>query len=270
MKNLSRPVENIKAESFLTAFFDSCSGISVEHNGVFSRNYNEDIVDIDSTGNEKINIRLSRDSLFHILPESLFFQEYKLREAGKKNNSEKFRSELEKIQKEKQKILTFFQPFDSTYFGLRFELEKELNSIAANRTALLIEELFDIFHIKTENSLIRKIIPLIPFASEIRGNRKILKDILKAVFSPATIEMKRIKRRNSEGVVEIVMKTAVNIEKLSSKEFNNLKRETDEFAVFFYEWFLPVDSLFELKIKDTKEMFILGNSLTLDYNTYLR
>ena len=272
MKNLPQPVENIKAESFLTTFLDSCSDVTIEHRGVFSRNYNEDVVDveIDSDSSDKINIRLSRDSLFHILPEGLFFAEYKLREAGKKNNSEKFRSELERINKEKKKILSFFQPFDSTYFRLRFELEKELNSIAENRIRILTNELLDVFPINSENNLIRKIIPLIPFASEIRGNKRILKDMLQDVFSPATIEMQNIKRRSSTGIVERIMKIIVNIEKLSSKEFNSLRKDIETFARFFYEWFLPVDLGYELKIKDTKERFILGNSMTLDYNTYLK
>ena len=272
MMNSPRPVENIKAESFLASFLESCSDISIEPQGVFSRNYDEDIMamDTDSELKEKITILLSRDSLFHILPEGLFFNENKLRQIGKEKNTEKFKLEEERINKEKQKIRLFFQPFDATYFRLRFELEKKLNEIATNRMRILIDELSDIFSIRSENPYIKKTIPVIPIASEIRGNTGVFKDLLKAVFFPAEVEIQNKIKRRTTGNFGRLTKIIIHIENLSPEEFRNLKKETDVFARFFYEWFLPVDLEYTFKVKDTKERFILGNSMTLDYNTYLK
>lgn len=270
--NLPRPVENIKAESFLASFLESCSVMNIEHLGVFSRNYNEDIIamDIDDEIKGTINMQLSRDSLFNILPEGLFFVENKLRQIGKENNTGKFKLEEERINKEKQKIRLFFQPFDTAYFKFRFDLEKKLNEIATNRIRILNDKFLDIFSINSENPYIGKIIPLLPVASEIRGNAGILKDVLKAVFFPAKIEIQKTIKRKATGDLENRMKIIIHIEKLSSAQFRNLKKEVDVFAGFFYEWFLPVDATPLFKIKDTKERFILGHSMTLDYNTYLK
>ena len=249
MKKLPRPVENIKAESFLTTFLESCSDVTIEHEGVFSRNYNEDMIDVGADCDEKINIRLSRDSLFHILPEGLFFAGNRSKEAAYGDSAEK------------QKLLAFFRPFDTAYFRLRFALEKELNAMAAGKTEVLMDELLDIFVVDKEHPLIRKITPLMPLASEIRGNRRVLKDILEELFLPAPVEVLKNPKR---------YKIVVHIKKLAAKEFNNQKKDADILARCVYEWFLPVDSECILKIKDTTERFILGNSLTLDYNTYLR
>ena len=270
--NLPQTVENIKAESFLASFLESCSDINIDPQGVFSRNYNEDIIgiDIDSEAKEKMTIQLSRDGLFHILPEGIFFKENELREIGRKKNTEKFKLEEERINKEKQKIRLFFQPFDTAYFRLRFELEKKLNEIATNRIRIFFDELLDVFPVNLENPYIKKVIPLIPVSSEIRGNARILKDILKAVFFPAKIEMQNRIKQKTTGNSGRIMKITVHIEKLSAEEFRNLKKEADVFACFFYEWFLPVDLEYQFKVKDTKEQFILGSPMTLDYNTYLK
>ena len=274
MQNIPRPIENIKAEAYLTSFLNTCRDVNIEPQGVFSRNYAEDVISVESDVemNEKLTLSLSRDSLFHILPEGLFFVEYKLRELGKKNDPEKFKLEEERIQKEKKRIRLFFQPFDTTYFRLRFELEKKVNGLAENRTQFILNKLFDAFSFEKEdkdNSLIRKILPLLLFAPEIRGNKHLLKDVLKGVFFPAKVDLFVLKKRQPSGLSETVMKVNVYIKKLSSKQFKDLKKEADVFALFFQEWFVPVDNRLEFKIKDNSERFILGKALTLDYNTYL-
>ena len=271
MKNFPKPVEHIKAEAYLTSFLESCRDVVIEPRGVFSRNYADDIISVEyDEYKNKLVMQLSRDGTFQILPESLFFVENKLREIGKKGDPEKFKQEEERIRLEKQKIISFFQPFDMTYFKLRFELEKILNSMSTNRIPIILDELFSVYDLNTENPLIRKIIPLIPIASEIRGNKSLLKDVLHILFYPAEAEMFLLKRRNKKtGIKKNVLKINVYIEKLSAKEFRNLKKQSDELAAFFYEWFLPVDMGYEFKIKDKNERFGLGKAMTLDYNTYL-
>jgi len=295
MKKFPKPIEHIKAETYLTSFLESCRDVIIEPHGVFSRNYADDIISVDNDefGN-KLVLQLSRDGIFHILPESLFFIENKLRDLGKKGDPEAFKQEEERIRLEKEKIKAFFQPFDLTYFKLKFELEKKLNSLSENRIPIIMEELFSVFDFngyskdtekhppapfkggddrvkggEVRNSMIRKILPVIPIASEIRGNKNLLTDLLHILFYPAEIEMFLLKRRNKAGVRKNVLKINVYIEKLSAKQFRNLKKEGDEFAKFFYEWFLPVDLGYEFKIKDKNEPFGLGKAMTLDYNTYL-
>ena len=272
MKDLSQNHENIKAESFLSSMLESLAGINLEFQGVFSRNYYNDIIFIDQdtySGKSKLNINLSRDSIFHILPEGLFFKEDVLRKVQKEKNPEKFKALSEKIIREKLKLLSFFYPFDKTYFSLRFELERQLNELAENKTSTLIEELFDIFPIDEKNDFIKKIIPLLPLASEIRSNKMIWRDIFKNVFYPADIEVRIAQKQNAAGMMQRIVKTTIHIEKLSNREFKKIKKDVDIFSHFFYEWFLPADIGYEFKVKDVKERFVLGGEMTLDYNTFL-
>jgi hypothetical protein len=271
MKRLPQYVENIKAETWLTTFTESCSEINFDIQGVFSRNYNEDVISADYSDdmNHKLIVSLSRDGLFHILPEGLFFVENTLRDVAKKNDREKFQQEEERIMKEKKKIRLFFQPFDTAYFQLRFVLEKNLNKLAENRAQILMDAIFDIYPLESDNPHIRKIIPLLPLASEIRGNPQVLTDLLRGVFFPATAEMFLQKKRKREEKARNILKINVYIEKLSAIEFRTLQKEGEEFAQFFAEWFLPVDLSYEFKIKDKTERFVLGKAMTLDYNTYL-
>jgi hypothetical protein len=271
--DLSPRLDLVKAETFLASLMESVAPANIEFHGVFSRNYANDIISIEQEkimDKYQVNIKLSRDSLYHILPEGLFFRENDLRKVAQENNEEKFKALEEKIIREKQKILSFFYPFDKTYLNLRFELEKELNSLAENRTRLLMDVLFDIFPIDTKNNLIRKLIPVLPLASEIRSNKMIWKDLLQNVFYPAKIKVRIVQKSDAEGIKRNMIKTAIHIEKLSNEEFMSIKKDVDVFARFFYEWFLPADMRYEFKVKDVKERFILGGALTLDYNTQMK
>ena len=260
---------SIKAETFLTCMLESIESINLEFQGVFSRNYYNDIFYIDQ---EKIldkfqlNVKLSRDSVFHILPEGLFFRENILRKAAKEKNLEKFKALDEQIIHEKKKILSFFYPFDKTYFGLRFELERTLNELASNRTQIWIDHLLNIYGISdVKNNLIRRTLSLLPLASEIRSNRTIWKSILQSLFFPARVDVRCVAKKETR-----IVKTTIHIEKLSNDEYRSIQKDVDAFARFFYEWFIPVDMGYEFKVKDVKERFTLGKDLTLDYNTQLK
>ena len=272
MKEFSLSLENIKAESFLSTAIDSIEKTEIEFLGVFSRNYHNDITEFGNameSSENQFSFKLSRDSLFNILPEGLFFNEELLRRIDKEKNKEKFRATAEKITKEKQKIKRFLHPFDKTYFNYRFQLEKKLNEAAIERTQLFIDELLNIYNINRENQLINRITTLLPIASEIRGNKMIWRDIFKNLFYPAEVKVFIIEKRNQTGILSKIVKVNININKLSNARFKSIKKDVDVFAQFFYEWFLPADMGYEFKIKDTDERFILGSDLTLDYNTYL-
>ena len=167
-------------------------------------------------------------------------------------------------------IDNFYYPFDKTYFGLSFELEKTVNDLAANRTAILMDKLFNNFQIDGENDFIRKTIPLLPLASQIRSNKTIWRDIFKNIFYPADVDVRIVKKPNAADQMRGAVKTTLHIEKLSNREFKKIKQEVDVFAHFFYEWFMPADMEYEFKVKDKKERFVLGKEMTLDYNTQLR
>jgi hypothetical protein len=143
-----------------------------------------------------------------------------------------------------------------------------LNELAENKTPILIDKLFGVFPIDEKNSFIKRIIPLLPLASEIRSNKMIWRDILKNVFYPARVDIRIIEKPDAAGLMRSVVRATIYIEKLSTWEFKKTKKDVDVFAHFFYEWFIPADMGCEFKVKDKNEPFVLGKTITLDYNTY--
>jgi hypothetical protein len=149
-------------------------------------------------------------------------------------------------------------------------LERKLNELAENRTQIWIDKIFNIYGISdVKNKLILRLLPLLPLASEIRSNKMIWKGVLQSIFFPAKVDVRIASKTDSANIRREIVKTTIHVEKLSNDEFMSIKKDVDTFAHFFYEWFIPVDMGYEFKVKDVKEIFVLGKDLTLDYNTQL-
>jgi hypothetical protein len=250
--------EDIKAETILSCLRNDLN-FQVQYSGVFSRNYSNDILSVEKNENNDTVINLSRDGIFHILPEGLFFKEEHLKNIKNKPGTD-FKSEHEKVKTEKKIIESFFRPLDTELFKLSFELEKKINQISEENNNVIIQSLFDRFEITFENKYINKIKPLLPFAGKIRGNLNFVNDILKIIFLSKVEIIK-----NGFSMVFIIHK-----KKLSKEEYLEMDKELLPFFDFLYEWFLPLEVECSYKIKDYEEPFTLGNSLILDYNTYLQ
>ena len=54
---------------------------------------------------------------------------------------------------------------------------------------------------------------------------------------------------------------------LTTEAYNQLKLTVDPFADFIREWFIPFDTHCAIVIKHHNHPFVLGDALTLDYNT---
>ena len=259
MKHWEEPIdsEEIKAETLIACIDDSLN-FYVQNLGIFFRNYSEDIFSIEKDKDSDNVINLSRDGVFHILPEGLFFNEDFLKSKNKPGYD--FKEVFKKFKDEKEKINSFFRPIDTEFFKLSFELEKKLNEISEKGNEFIIESLLIGCNLATGNEYIRKMKILLPFVSEIRGNLRLLKDFLQIIFL-SKVEI--IKKDFS--IMFIIHKRG-----LSKEEYLKMDNDLIAFFDFVYEWFLPVEIEYGYKIKDYEEPFVLGHSLILDYNTYLK
>lgn len=249
--------EEIKAETLISQM-DIKENLAVRMRGIFSRNYSEDLINITNEEDNTV-FELSRDSIFHLLPEGLFFKENQLKKDSKPTFD--FEKELSELEKQKKAISLFFSPFDTEYFKLSLGLEKKLNAITEKGNRILINIFGDEPEIDTKNEYISKIKILLPFVSHLRGNITLLIDILKNVFSVEKIE---IKKKDT-----FYDRFIIHKEGLSKEEYRSMDEKLTEFFDFFSQWFLPVEMEYDYRIKDYKEQFILGKTLLLDYNTHL-
>lgn len=249
--------EEIKAETLITCIDNNLS-FSVQNSGIFSRNYSDDLLDVERDENNNNIIKLSRDGMFHILPKNLFFKENSLKSKSKQNGD--FTEELVKFNKKKERIKLFFRPFDTEFFRLSFELEKELNKISKKGNGIITESLLNQYELSTNNKYINKIKFLLPFVSEIRSNLKLLIDILQLIFSSKVEIIKN----------GFLMTFIIHKRGLLKEEYIKMDKDLATFFNFLYEWFLPVEAEYSYKIKDYEEPFILGHPLIIDYNTHLK
>jgi len=249
-------IEEIKAETLISQM-ETSGNSGVRMQGIFSRNYSEDLISI-TKEEDKTIFDLSRDSVFHLLPGSLFFKENQLRKDSKPNFD--FEKEQTELKKQKKNILSFFSPFDTEYFKLSLELEKKLNAIAETGNRIFISILEDESAIETKNEYISRIKILLPFVSQLRGNHILLLDILKNILSAEKIE---IEERGT-----FYKRFIIHREGLSKEEYQSMDESLIDFFDFLRQWFLPVEVKYDYRIKDYKNSFTLGNILLLDYNTH--
>ena len=245
----------VKAETLISQM-DIKGDVDVRMKGVFSRNYSDDLINI-TNDKDKTILELSRDGIFHLLPEGLFFEENRIRNISKND----FGNEYEQFEEEKRKIQSFFRIFDTACFKLSLELEQKLNAIAEQGNSIFINTFWDEPEFDTNNKYIAGIKTILPFVSHLRGNFMLLTDVLKSVLSAEKIEIKEIS--------PFYKRFIIHKEGLSKEKYQTMDESLAVFFDFFCQWFLPIEVEFDYRIKGYKEPFTLGNTLLLDYNTHL-
>jgi len=256
MKYLDEYHDNkeIKAE-ILISLMNVDKILNIYMRGAFSRNYSGDLIGISNKEAE-----LSRNGIFHLLPEGLFFENNRIRDIIKNSFDEKYRQ----FKNEKREILSFFQPFDTEYFKLSLSLEENLNTVVEQGNVIFSNIFLSETDTTINNDYISKIKKLLPFVSQLRGNFPVLIDILKYILKVEKIDTRIDKKQTCYKCTFFIHK-----EGLSKAAYMEMDEKLDDFFKFFSEWFLPVEMKHDYRVKDYKERFNLSKMLLLDYNTNL-
>lgn len=251
-------IRGIKAET-LVHILNTREKLSVKMKGTFSRNFSEDLIKLDNYS-DSTTIALARNGIFHLLPQGLFFDENLLARNNRSNYE--FEKVYRELKRKKKDALTFFRPFDTLFFKLTLDLEKILNELAVAGNDRLIDTFLDTPEFDTTNTYISKLIKLIPFADQIRGNIPLLIDILKITFATDKIEMKTI--------APLHKRLIIHKEGLTKEEYRTVEKDMKRCFEFICHCFIPVEQKLTYRIKDYTRPFKIGNSLILDYNTHFK
>lgn len=257
------PIGELKAETWLNTCLPDALPPHVSTKGIFYSNYSEDLLEVEAAGDGSRRVTLSRDGLFHLLPEALFVDENRLQDPKKKNKP---------FKPEKERILNFFVPFDTEYFKTSLELDKTISDIESGMVDLLLETLCGIDMRTVQNPLVRKAAPFLLQAAEIRGDFTLLSRLMTAISRYNTdIQpvMRRVTLSSGRRISRTEIRVVFNIPGLSNAEYNRQYDAMGEFVAFMAEWFFPADMPWQYAIKDKNHPFRLDGSITLDYNTYL-
>ena len=268
-------MDDVRAELLLSSRGDDLTDISVKKSGRFYRGYMPDLMAEDSISK---TIELSRNGLMQMLPEALFYQEEFLRENVTDADTEK--TKKEELKTQKQLCSVFFEGFDTIFAQHEIRIHKIIGTTEYERESILLREIYGIEISRERNMLIRKLALLLLESDTIKGNIPLIAFYLRAImnvkvsYSISTQTMcenkylggtqkeSKIKSAHYKRVLFILY-----IEDLSSEEYRNMMDQYEDFFIFLEKWFLPYDCEVDYRIKDYHKRFILGDSLTLDYNT---
>ena len=242
----------IKAETWLAAHHPSQKEWIARKKGIFSRNYADDLRSCDLPFT---SVELSRDGLYEILPDALFFKGNEL------SNAADF-DWVDKVLKQRlERIKTVLLPFDSSFFNHSLALEQELNSALAAKTHLLLQTFVDDDYTNESNPYIRKMAPLLIQAARLRGNYPVLCQIITCVLGYKTSYLKKGDR----------IRFVIHHPDLERRAFLKYLDELKPFFQWVEEWFVPFELQCEFKVRDYNrdDRFEGTNRLLLDYNATL-
>jgi len=290
-KSIRSKTLDINAEVLLADLIERGFGYEdflINHDGLFKRNFSKDILDayFDVVKNILV-LKISRDSLYDILPHGLFH--HMIKDFKPENRSKKF----EQLKREEAHARKFFLPFDNEFFNQFVELELELRSYFKNPGKFLQNLLLFNRHLPPRYAL--KLTTYILFADEIIGNIKLTAFILANLIDEEVAYRERFEWEN---IIDIdINKTVFNYgydettlgfdyvighnvkEEKKIWEFtielkkddsiknyiNNDKGTMLEIIECFYEYFIPFEIEVKTKISCSQlSIFRIGSASEID------
>ncbi|MAE07441.1 MAG: hypothetical protein CL661_01625 [Bacteroidetes bacterium] len=167
-ESLRSSLSDIKAEVLAGDLIDKgfdIEDILFKHLGLFSRNYSKDVSDVYADMVRKVIVfQIARDGLYDVLPEGLFHP------ATRYSNidTEERKHEFEKQKQEEINARKFLIPIDNELFLLRVKQELELLKLIRDPLSVF-KEIFP-NNINIPPDFHRRLISLLPFSNEIKGN----------------------------------------------------------------------------------------------------
>lgn len=244
----------IKAETWLAAIHPTQREWVARTKGIFSRDYAEDLRSCDP---EQSSVELSRDGMYEILPNGLFFRGTELQGVDPSDFEW-----TEKVLKQRyERIKTALLPFDSSFFNHSLALEHQLNDSLAEKNDLLLQALTGKDFSEEHNPYIRQMALMLPQAARIRGDYRFLCKYITLILGYKT-DYKLTENR---------VRFIVNRPDLNRTAFLDYLDELEPFFHFVEEWFVPFELQCDFKVRDyERDDHIEGhNKLLLDYNATL-
>ena len=257
-------IGDLSAETYLNSVFPDNFPVSVNTKGIFYSNYSEDLLEIVPSVHISNQVVLSRDGIFHLLPEGMFFDELAYREARRKEVP---------FEQDKVHVFDFLTPFDTEFFKVTRGLDRRVGSAEEGGVEFLLELLYNVDVKKTDNPYIRKTLPFLLQSSVIRGDFALMGRLMSAITGFRTVVSTTTMTLLSPSGVRKespFVNVLFHIPDLSNGEYSEHYGILREFVAFFAEWFFPAELEFDFSVRDEEQLFVLDeNILTLDYNTFL-
>lgn len=284
----------VNAEILTALLSEQHEDVTVKHEGVFYRNYQGDVLDIHAKNK---TISISRDSLYHQLPQALFHRIDVFRGITGKDFQDKFKENWDILQKEKETALNFFAPFDNAIFSLKTEYQNNLNKYFIQNSffcSFILDN--QLVNEDTKNPYIQKLLVFLPYLEAIRGNKTKLKLILRWILGDTTTFethcfTKSYTNNDNDNYTNALLETSsdelfcnnqyedtcflflVKIQQTidNINNINEQEQQLEEFKLFFQHYFMSLFEELEIRLGDFEKRLILDDSspVFLGYNTQI-
>ena len=150
--------------------------------GMHKRNSYGDIIDLEPMGAEAMHLTVGRNSIYNGLPEYMFHPIDRFDNLPQYEEKERFQEQLEEQKQEIEDAYRFFSPIDLLILHLRTELRKKLDNYT--HEDVVMQQIIgdNLTKQQRNNRFIRQVIPFLPQAKRIRGNRTLFTLMLRKVF----------------------------------------------------------------------------------------
>ena len=262
MKKINQNLSEANAEMLLHYLYPEMDDKwTVEHQGTFYRNFNRDLIAYDENTGE---VQVARDSFTKLLPPGLLFSESSLKGKGQKNK-------INKLNDRQRMLREMFQPIDNVSFKRRMNIEREIASLLDTKQQYVLSTYFH-YDIKAEtNEYIKQMAGLLPMVRNIRGDFKLIRNILATLFKcEVTCTFGRYSDTDQTRSWIPQVAYELIIEELTPERYEQTAKDLEELRQFMQEWFFPFDVNCVMTIKWHHQSMNDCKHWMLDYNTELK
>lgn len=262
MKKIDQNLSEVNAEMLLHYLHPEMDDKwTVEHQGTFYRNFNSDLIGYDEETGE---VQVARDSFTKLLPPGMLYSDASLKGRGQKGKISKLI--------DRQRLLSdMFQPIDNVSFKRRMGVEREIAELLGNKLNYVLTTYFH-YDLKAEkNEYIKQVAGLLPMVRNIRGDFRLISNILSALFHcEVTYTLGRFSDTDHTRSWLKQISYELIIEELTPESYEQTRKNLQELRQFMQEWFLPFDTECVMTIKWHNQSMNDTKYWLLDYNTELK
>jgi hypothetical protein len=258
MKNIHQ-IPQARAEMLLNYFYPELENQwTVDNKGSFYRNYNHDILALYM---DEGRVDLARDGFLKLLPEGLLTGETNVRG---KDAAEK----LKEVERRMHLLREAFLPLDTFAFHRRLRVERQLSELLNDKMEYLLKEYFGFDLDAEKNPYVRQLAVLLPFAKSWRGNLGMLRNLLSVIFA-CEVKMTQHMYSDSDTTKHRLplVRYDLLIKGLDAAAYRKMRADVLKVADFFTEWFIPMDMVCQIYVKEYHHPQNLNNRLVLNYNS---
>ena len=164
--------------------------LKVTLQGLHKRNTYNDIAETEIDGDDVMQVKVGRNSLYNSLPEYIFHPIDRFDNIPEYQAKERYQEEIDKQEEEMRNAYLFFAPIDVLLIKLSKEVHEKINPLAAENVVMqgIIGD--NISFEQRENRFIKQLIRYLPNCKLIRGNSTLITLMLRKVFMEEGLSMK--------------------------------------------------------------------------------